>query len=434
LFSDDCFGLTMQFAYSLLWYALLPFLFLRLWWRGRLAPAYRQRWNERLAIGYAKPPLHGCVWLHAVSVGEFLAAAPLVEALLVQHPHTPLLITTTTPTGSERVRAHFGDRVQHVYCPWELPDALTRFMRHFRPRLGIIMETELWPNLTRAAEQNGCQLLLANGRLSAKSSAGYARLPSLTRPLLKRFARLSVQTDIERQRFIALGAAPDCVVVGGSIKFDIRLPDDLRQKAAAERQHLGERPVWIAASTHLPEETSVIAAHQQLLRTQPDALLIWVPRHPERFDAVAMQLQNAGLPLARRSQHQQPSAGTAVWLIDTMGELLLFYGVADMAFVGGSLDASLGGHNLLEPAAWGKPVLSGPFLTNFRAIADILKAENALTCVTSARALAENVQALFANDALRQERGNAASRVVAANRGALQKLVTLVESFWPDTH
>jgi 3-deoxy-D-manno-octulosonic-acid transferase len=421
----------MRLFYSALWYALLPFLFARLWWRGRLAPAYRQRWCERLALGYSTPAPGGCVWLHAVSVGEFLAAAPLVEALLERHPDKPFLVTTTTPTGSAQVRARFGERVLHVYCPWELPDALARFMRHFQPRLGIIMETELWPNLTLAAQRQGCRLILANGRLSERSYRGYARLTSLVTPLLRRFARLSVQTEAERERFIALGAQPEKVIVGGSIKFDLSLPDELREQAQAERTRLGDRPVWIAASTHPPEEGMVLAAQRQLLRTQPDALLIWVPRHPERFDQVATQVTAAGLTLARRSQQQPVTADTQVYLADTMGELLLLYGVADVALVGGSLDASLGGHNLLEPAAWGKPVLTGHHLTNFTAIAELLKEAGALQQVLSAAGLAAAVQSLFADEALRREKGEAASRVVAANRGALQKLVTLVESFWP---
>lgn len=421
----------MRQFYSALWYALLPFLFVRLWWRGRLAPAYRLRWKERLALGYGQPQPGGCVWLHAVSVGELLAAVPLIETLLERHPDTSFLVTTTTPTGSAQVRARFGERVQHVYCPWELPGALARFMRHFQPRLGIIMETELWPNLTLAAQRQGCRLLLANGRLSERSYRGYARLLSLVAPLLKRFACLSVQTEAERQRFIALGAVPDRVVVGGSIKFDLTLSDELQARAKTERAALGERPVWIAASSHEPEEAALLEAQRQLLQTQPDALLIWVPRHPERFDAVANQVQAAGLALARRSLQQAVNADTQVYLADTMGELLLLYGLADVTFVAGSLDASLGGHNLLEPAAWGKPVISGTHLTNFKVIAELLTAAGALTQVNSATELATSIAKLFADASLRQQQGEAARAVVDANRGALQKLVTLVESLWP---
>lgn len=422
----------MSFAYTALWYALLPFLFVRLYWRGRLAPAYRQRWKERLGL-YDSPAIEGCVWLHAVSVGEFLAAVPLAEALLQRHPELPLLITTTTPTGSERVRAQFGERVLHVYCPWELPGALKRFMTHFKPRLGIIMETELWPNLSRAAVRHHCRLLLANGRLSASSYGGYARLPSLVQPMMRRFTALAVQTETEKQRFVSLGADNGKVQVTGSIKFDLTLSDELRERAATERQRLGDRPVWLAASSHPPEEGIILEAHQQLLQQQPDALLIWVPRHPERFDAVASQLASAGLEVARRSQQQAVTEATQVYLADTMGELLLLYGVADVALVAGSLDASLGGHNLLEPAAWGKPVLSGPHLTNFRAIADLLLEADALTLVNTAAELAQAVNKLLADAYLREQQGKAASRIVDANRGALQRLVDLIETHWPGT-
>lgn len=421
----------MPLVYSALWYALLPFLLLRLYWRGRLAPAYRQRWAERLAYGYTQPPLDGCVWLHAVSVGEFMAAAPLIEILIERHPDTPFLVTTTTPTGSARVAARLGDRVHHVYCPWELPGALQRFMRHFKPRLGIIMETELWPNLSRIATQHHCKLILANGRLSENSFRGYARLATLTRPLVRRFTALSVQTAVERERFIRLGADAAKVFENGSIKFDLDISLELKLLAAEQRSLIGARPVWIAASTHPAEEATVLAAHQRLLKQQPDALLIWVPRHPERFDAVANLATKTGLQLARRSQAQAIAASTQVYLGDTMGELLLLYGVADVALVAGSLDASLGGHNLLEPAAWGKAIIAGNHLTNFTAIAALLTAANALDQVADATELADKLVELLSDAALRRLRGAAAGQVIAANRGAQDRLVTLIESHWP---
>ncbi len=421
----------MHILYSLLWYCLLPFLFIRLYWRGRLAPAYRQRWNERLAYRYGGEPLAGCVWFHAVSVGEFMAAAPLIDAVMTRHPDTPILITTTTPTGSARVQERFGDRVHHVYCPWELPGALRRFMRHFNPRLAVIMETELWPNLTRIAEQHNCRLLLANGRLSANSYRGYAKLRALVQPLLQRFDCLSVQTAGDAKHFLQLGADPQAVVVNGSIKFDLSLSDALRDDASALRHPLGERPVWIAASTHPEEEAKVLAAQQQLLTTHPDALLIWVPRHPERFDAVAQQVQSAHLSLARRSQRDAVTRDTCIYLADTMGELLLLYGVADVALVGGSLDAALGGHNLLEPAAWEKPVLSGIHLKNFMAIADLLEAAGGLQKVESAQQLGVLLGRLLDDAATRQMLGEKAASVVAANRGALARLITQVDALWP---
>ena len=249
----------MRLLYSLLWYALLPLLFARLWWRGRRAPAYRRRWRERLALGLGRGRLRGSVWIHAVSVGETLAAAPLIEALLARHPDTPLVVTTTTPTGSERVQALFGDRVTHVYCPWELPAAYRRFWRAFDPRLVVILETELWPNLCAAAKAHGARLLLMNGRLSENSYRGYRRLPKLVRPMLARFDLLAVQTRAEADRFQALGADPERIRVNGSVKFDLTLDDSLRDQAAALRQRFAARPVWIAASTHPGEDEPVLA-------------------------------------------------------------------------------------------------------------------------------------------------------------------------------
>lgn len=421
----------MPFLYTLLWYLLLPFLFLRLLFRSRLAPDYRKRWHERLAFNYRQPKLKQCVWLHAVSVGEFLAAAPLIDILLKKYPNTPFLVTTTTPTGSARVKDRLGNRVHHVYCPWELPDALNRFMRHFNPKLGIIMETELWPNLTRVAYKHNCKLVLANGRLSANSHKGYAKLPSLVKPLLSRFSAFAIQATADAERFISLGATQDNVHIIGSIKFDLSISEALKQQAANEKAALGSRPIWIAASTHPPEEAQIIAAHQQLLSPLANALLIWVPRHPERFDNIANQLTEAKLNFARRSKQEAVTEATQVYLADTMGELLLLYGVADIAFVGGSLDATLGGHNLLEPAAWAKPVLSGTHLTNFKAIAELLTDAQALTLVNNSDELATQLHTLFASPASQQQLGQAAQQVVQNNQGALKKLVALIEQFWP---
>lgn len=421
----------MERVYSASWYLLLPFLFGRLYWRGRLAPAYRKRWAERLALGYGKPGSNGCVWIHAVSVGEFLAAAPLIDALMERHPDTPILVTTTTPTGSERVTSRFGERVMHVYCPWELPGALTRFMQCFRPKLGIIMETELWPNLTKAAESAGCTLLLANGRLSEKSYRGYAKLPSLVEPLVQRFAVLSVQTEADAAHFKALGASAEAVHVNGSIKFDVSLSDSLREQAAEERRVLGDRPVWIVASSHEQEETIILDAQRRLLETQSDVLLLWVPRHPERFSAVASQAKAAGLSVAQRSRQDTVQSTTQVYLADTMGELLLLYGVADVALVAGSLVAPLGGHNLLEPAAWGKPVLSGTHLHNFTEIAALLSQVGGLTKVNGAQELAGTVAQLFTDTDKRNALGKAALGVVEANRGATARLLAQIEALWP---
>lgn len=414
----------MRTFYSALWYLLLPFLFLRLWLRGRKAPAYRQRWAERMAWGYRPGTLKNSLWVHAVSVGETLAAAPLIERLLADHPDTPLLVTTTTPTGSERVKALFGDRVSHVYCPWEVPGALNRFMKAFDPQLVVVLETELWPNLCAAVKRHGAKLMLMNGRLSEKSYRGYGKLPRLVRPMMAQFDALAVQTAVEAERYVALGAWPERVHAIGSVKFDMTLDAALRDRSAALRVQMGERRVWIAASTHPGEDELVLAAHQQVLGSHPDTLLVLVPRHPERFNDVAAQIRGKGLSLARRSADESP-AEVQVYLADTMGELLMLFGTADVAFVGGSL-VPVGGHNLLEPAAWEKPVLTGPHLHNFTAISQLLDDAGGLSVVNNERELATTLLALFDDAERCRRQGQAAAAVVEANRGALEKGLGLI--------
>lgn len=414
----------MRTLYSLLWYVLLPFLFLRLWLRGRKAPPYRQRWQERMAWGYAAGQLDGAIWVHAVSVGETLAAAPMIERLLATYPDRPLLVTTTTPTGSERVKALFGERVTHVYCPWEIPGALRRFLRAFNPALVIVLETELWPNLSAAVKKHGATLMLMNGRLSEKSYRGYAKLSALVKPMLAQFDVLAVQTPIEAERYVALGAKAERVHAIGSVKFDMTLDGALREKAGALRATFGDRPVWIAASTHPGEDAPVLAAHKAVLASHPQALLILVPRHPERFDEVAEQIAQAGLSLARRSR-EEPVADAQVYLADTMGELMMLFGTADVAFVGGSF-VPVGGHNLLEPAAWSLPVLTGPHLHNFTAIADMLAAANAVSVVND-NTLSSTVAELLSAPERRHAQGAAAAAVVEANRGALDKGLALID-------
>lgn len=417
----------MRVVYSALWYLLLPALFLRLWWRGRRAPAYRRRWRERLALGYRAGTVKGSIWVHAVSVGETLAAAPLIEALLRDHPHTPLLITTTTPTGSERVRALFGERVHHVYCPWELPGAYRRLLRAFDPKLVAVMETELWPNLCAAVKAHGAALVLLNGRLSENSHRGYRKLPSLVRPMLARFEALAVQSAVEAERFVDLGAPRERVKVVGSVKFDLTLDAELQGRAAALSTHWSGRPAWIAASTHPGEDEIVLAAHRRLLNRHPRALLILVPRHPERFDKVAALARSMGFTVARRGAGEGVEARTTVYLADTMGELLMLFGAAEVAFVGGSL-VPVGGHNLLEPAAWGRPVLTGPHLHNFTAIAALLDQAGALRVVGNEEELAVSVGKLLDDAGERRRLGDAAAAVVAANRGALQSSLGIMAS------
>lgn len=422
----------MRGFYTIVFYLALPLIVLRLLWRSRLAPAYRRRIGERFgwfAVPKPQRMLVDSIWVHAVSVGETIAAAPLVRELRARYPHSPLLITTMTPTGSERVRALFGDAVFHVYAPYDLPDCIARFLRRVQPRILIIMETELWPNTIRACARRGIPVLLANARLSEKSARGYARFRTLTADLLRDLTTVVAQNAADGERFLRLGLPPRNLVVGGSIKFDITL-DPQRMECAARDKAVwsenGRRLIWIAASTHAGEDEIALSAHRRLLEARADALLILVPRHPERFDAVAALIEQAGFAYGRRSTQREPAAGMAVLLGDTMGELLSLYGCADIALIGGSL-IERGGHNMLEPAAWGIPLLTGPSDFNFREISALLEEAGALVKVADADQLAAALTALAADEGERARRGAAARAVIEGNRGALLRLLAQVD-------
>ncbi|MEG0860823.1 MAG: lipid IV(A) 3-deoxy-D-manno-octulosonic acid transferase [Pseudomonas sp.] len=410
--------------YTLLFHLGLPLVALRLFLRSRKAPAYAQRIGERFAMNL--PAMRkGGIWVHAVSVGESIAAAPMIRALLQAYPQLPITITCMTPTGSERVRAMFADepRIQHCYLPYDLPWTAGRFLDHVQPKLAVIMETELWPNHIHQCAKRGIAVALANARLSERSARGYARFAGLTRPMLAEMNLIAVQTETEAERFRQLGARPECVEVTGSIKFDLRIDDQLlpRARALREQWQAGQRPVWIAASTHEGEDEVILAAHRQLLEHHADALLILVPRHPERFNAV-FELCSAQFPTIRRSSAAPVGSETAVLLGDTMGELLFLYALADIAFVGGSLVPN-GGHNLLEPAALSLPVISGPHLFNFLEIAAMLRDAGALQEIDDAQGLAAEIRRLIELPQDARRMGEAGRAVMKANQGALQRLL-----------
>jgi 3-deoxy-D-manno-octulosonic-acid transferase len=416
--------------YTLLFHLGLPLLALRLWLRARKAPAYAQRLGERFA--FRLPALQpGGIWVHAVSVGESIAAAPMIRQLLLRHPEVPITVTCMTPTGSERIQALFAGepRIQHCYLPYDLPWAAGRFLDHVRPRLAVIMETELWPNHVHQCARRGIPVALANGRLSERSAKGYARFARLTAPMLAEMSLLAVQTEVEAQRFLALGARPECVQVTGSIKFDLNVDPALPVRAThlREQWQARERAVWIAASTHEGEDAVVLAAHRQLLESHADALLVLVPRHQERFASVHALCKAQGFATVQRSLGQPVTAQTQVLLGDTMGELLFLYALADIAFVGGSLVAN-GGHNPLEPAALAKPVLSGPHMFNFLEIGAMLREAGALVEVDDAQGLATAVRQWIElpRDAVRS--GEAGLAVMRANQGALNRLLDALDA------
>jgi 3-deoxy-D-manno-octulosonic-acid transferase len=409
--------------YTLLFHLALPLVLVRLLWRSRRAPAYSKRIGERFAAGL--PALEpGGIWVHAVSVGESIAAAPMIRELKMRYPQLPITVTCMTPTGSERIKALFGDSVQHCYLPYDLPWAASRFLQQLQPKLAVVMETELWPNHIHQCVRRGIPVALANARLSERSARGYARFARLTAPMLAELSLIAAQTDAEATRFRQLGARENCVTVTGSIKFDLSVDPALPQLAEAllQQWRASARPIWIGASTHTGEDEILLAAHRQLLAEHPDALLILVPRHPERFGSVFELCRKQSFSTVRRSLDEAPQAGTQVLLGDTMGELLFLFALADVAFVGGSL-VPTGGHNLLEPAALGKPVLTGPHLFNFLDIATQLREAGALGEITSAPELAAAIEALWSAPERAERAVTAGYAVLRNNQGALERLL-----------
>ena len=420
----------MRRLYTLIWILALPLALLRLLWRSRKAPAYRRRWAERL--GRFDPPARtGGVWVHAVSVGETQAAQPLVKRLLAEPRAQPVTVTTTTPTGSVRVGELFGDQVFHVYLPFDLPWAVDGFLDRVRPRLLIMVETEIWPNLLAGCAARGIPTLLANGRLSARSARGYARLDGFARETFGALGAVAAQSEADAERFVALGVPAGRVRVTGSMKFDMAIRGSVKEQAEVLRRDWGnDRPVWVAASTHEGEEEAVIEAHRQVLRRLPEALLVLVPRHPERFDRAAQLVRRAGLAMVRRTERAAVTPDTAVFLGDTMGELPVFLGAADAAFVGGSL-VDIGGHNVLEPAAFGVPVVFGPHMHNFAAISEMLLGADAALQVPDAQGLGEVVLRWLGDASERTRIGENGRRVVEANRGALERTWRMVADLLP---
>ncbi len=420
--------------YSALLYLLMPLVFARLAWRSLRNPEYRRNWPERL--GFATLNIQRpSIWVHAVSVGEAQAAREMILQLKETHPSCDIVVTTTTPTGRERVRQIFGDDVIGCYVPYDIPWAVKRFLDASRPRVAIIMETELWPNIIATCHRRNIPVVVANARLSERSAAGYAWLGAFVAAMLQQITVIAAQAQDDAERFVALGAPPARVHHTGSVKFDMHWPASLIEQAQALRRTLGvERGVWIVASTHEAEETQLLDAYANVLCAIPDCLLLFVPRHPERFAPAAALCRKRGFRTVLRSGTPLSCEDADVYVGDTMGELGLFYAACDVAFVGGSL-ADVGGHNMLEPAAFGVPVLFGPHVHNFADIAQQLRSVGAARQVVDARQLADEVVALLRDANRRRHMGDAAMVFVEQNRGALSRLLGLVEPLLADeTH
>jgi 3-deoxy-D-manno-octulosonic-acid transferase len=416
----------MRWFYVLLTYLLVPLIIVHDAWQALRSPDYRGRIGQRLGFVPAAARA-GTVWIHAVSVGEVQAAAALVAEIRRRAPDSPITVTTVTPTGAQRARALFKDTVQHCYLPYDLPGSVRRFLDRLQPRVAVILETEVWPTLYAGLRRRRTPLVLGSARVSLRSVERYRRLGSLFRDALSHDVLIGAQTAADAGRFCAIGAAPGRVHVTGNIKYDIDIPASVSAAGQALRAQWGSaRPVWIAGSTHEGEEEACLAAHALVRARHANALLLLVPRHPQRFDAVRSLLRRSQFSYAQRSSGALPAAADAVLLVDTLGELQMLYAASDVAFVAGSL-VPVGGHSLLEPAVLGLPLLSGPYTQNSQDIADLMQQAGALGIVRNQEELGRCVVDLLDDPGQARRAGALGREAVAANRGAVGRLADLIE-------
>ena len=408
-----------RFLYTILLMLILPFVPLKLWWRGIKQPAYRKHWHERFGF-YQLKITKPIIWLHCVSVGETRAAQPLIKALQKQYPKHQILLTHTTPTGREVSEQLFADGVARVYLPYDLPFAVRRFIKHFQPKIGLLMETELWFNLIAACKQQNIPLLLVNARLSEKSAKGYSKLGGLVTNGLQNLSAIAAQTTEDATRLQMLGARN--IQVFGNLKFDVKPPADALASGLQLRHLLGdERLIFLAASTREGEEALILEACKAL-----HVLIIIVPRHPQRFDEVESLIKNTGLTYMRRSQLNTPIDKTVqVILGDSMGELFTYYAACDFTFIGGSL-LKFGGQNLIEAASMGKPILIGKYTYNFAEASKNAIHAGAAIKVKSVEELCEKIQYLCQNDDKRIKMQQASLRFSAASTGATLRVMQLI--------
>lgn len=416
----------MRFFYTSLFFLLLPLVLLRLFWRGFKAPAYRQRWQERLGI-YAQPCAQGVFWFHAVSVGEAEAVFPLIKRMQAHYSGVDFLVTTTTPTGSTRVQAVLAGTVTHVYLPYDLPCVIDRFLNTFQPKLAVIMEKEIWPNLFAQCGARNIPLCIINARLSARSARSYKKIPALVIPALHHVWAIVTQTEEDCRHFIEIGAPTDKISVAGNLKFDVAIEDEtIATGALLKRQLFPDRFVWIIASTHKGEDEIFLESYRRLKSEIPELLLLVVPRHPERFQEVKRLSETLLLQTVMRSTGESISQLTDVYIADSIGELKVLYAAADISFVAGSM-VPVGGHNILEPLAIELPVMFGPYMTNFKEIAEqVLAVEAAIQC-HDADDIAATVLRLYQEPGLRNKLSANGQGFIANNQGAAQRIAGILD-------
>lgn len=413
--------------YNILFYLATPYIYCRMLWRSRKDKAYRERMGERFGF-YTFPKLSKSICLHAASLGETLAADPIIESLIKQYPNQPVVVTNMTISGSRRTQQRFGDRVTHVYIPYDMPGAVKRFLKQMNPQLLILVERELWPNLLKQCHSFKIPVLVANGRLPDRSAKRYAKILSFTQRMLSGISCFAVNSEFAQNNFLKLGVPAEKIKLCGNIKFDAKINEDMVNAGKHfKNEFCKDRYVWIAASTHDGEEEIVLNAHSLILEQFPSALLILVPRHPERFSIVQKLCENKNFTVSQRSKNETPTINTSVFMGDTMGEMFFYYSISDVAFVAGSLKP-IGGHNLLEPAAVGIPVVTGTQLFNFREGETLFKSAHAMIQVENQNQLASAVLELFKDEEKRKELSERGIGIVNSNKGSVKKHMDIIAS------
>jgi len=392
-------------------------------------PSYRAKWHERFGFINWKNSNKPLIWIHAVSVGEVNAAKPIVSFLLKKYPHYQIIITTVTPTGANTVLQCYDDNVKNFYLPYDVPFCVRKFIQKINPSILIIMETEIWPNLYQTCHYVNVPIFIINARLSQKSMKGYQLVSSLTKNTLKFVDKIAAQTEVDAERFIALGAQHEKVSVVGNLKFDIAITQIIKKEAEPLRHYFSvNRPVWMAASTHPGEEEIILNAHKRILSKYPDAILILAPRHPERSEKLSLLCKKMNFSLVRRTEEISFDSNHNVFLLDTLGELQLYYAASEVAFVGGSL-VNTGGQNMLEPASLNLPIITGPYAYNFFEVSRLLLENEALLLAANDEQLALNVIELLSDANRRHVMGERAKAVILVNRGSSERAAALIEPY-----